>query len=276
MIVSALVVAIAFGPAGEPVPVQVPTPEPAPAQDVVVDPAQQEAETHFKRGVELERSLPKNDPQKAAAMLEEARREYMIASERFGALYAERKKPAYLFARAQSYRRAGRCDLALPDYDAVLEMDLPPEAAQDVRANRKRCTAQPSGAAPPPARPPSGSVPPKAPDKPRRQWVRDPAGGVLVALGSAVGITGVLLTVLALPRDDSAASAGNEDEYINRKDAARVQHRVGIAACAVGGAMLVAGVTRWGVLAARERKRRMSAGVSGSSRGASVSVSIWF
>ena len=97
-----------------------------------------------------------------------------------------------------------------------------------------------------------------------------------MALGGVTGIIGASLLGFASTRDGSAVSAGNEDEYINRKNAARVQHRVGIAATAVGGAMLIAGITRWSVLAARERKQRLSAGVAGSRRGAALTVSVWF
>ena len=279
MIAPACVVAIALGLTGPaPVPVQQPTGQtPAPEPEKPEDPTVARAEAHFEKGLKIEADIPENDPERAKAMLAEARREYMLAHAAFSEAYAASKDPLYLIARAQAARAAGRCDLALPDYDAFLASGPPLEAAQFATANRARCTKTP-----PPAVAPAPSSKTTSPDKastgdaPRRQWVRDPAGGVLVALGGVTLIVGVSLIAFAVTRDGTADSAFNEEEYVNRKHAALVQHRVGIAASAVGGAMLLAGVTRWSVLAARERKQRVRAGVSGSRRGASLTVSVWF
>ena len=162
-------------------------------------------------------------------------------------------------------------------YDEFLASRPPKEAADEAKINRSRCTKT----APPPVPPPKvttssdGGEGPPGGRSPRRQWVRDPAGGVLVALGSVTSVIGVSLIAFAATRDGSAASAPNEDEYLHRKDAARIQHRVGIATTAVGGAMLLAGVIRWSVLAARERKQ-VSAGLSGDRRGAMMTVRVWF
>lgn len=281
MIAPVCVVAIAIGLGGPaPVPVQQPTGQtPAETQPPEPkDPIRARAEAHFEKGLQIEKAMPEDDPPKAKAMLEEARREYMLAHEAFTEAYDNTKEPLYLYARAQAARAAGRCDLALPDYDAFLATRPDAETTKYVLANRARCTSEPPPkVAPAPA--PKTSTPAhdsKPADAPRRKWIRDPAGGVLVALGGVTTIIGVSLIAFAVTRDGTADSAFNEDEYINRKHAALVQHRVGIAAAAVGGAMLVAGVTRWGVLAARERKQRVRAGVAGSRRGAALTVSVWF
>jgi len=248
------------------------------AEPVEVDDPVARAEAHFQRGESLEKSVPADDPVRARAIMDDAHREYIAASEAFGAAYDATKRPVFLYARAQAARLGARCDLAVGYYDEFLATGPPAEAVKQAQENRKRCTAStPTPDVPPPrVKPqPAGSPPPTS-DTPRRQWVRDPAGGVLVALGGVTGIIGTSLIAFATTRDGSAASAGNEDEYINRKDAARVQHRVGIAATAVGGAMLIAGFTRWGVLARRERKQRVSAGVAGSRRGGALTVSVWF
>lgn len=277
MIAPACVVAIAIGLGGPaPVPVQQPSGTTEAPAEPPKDPAVTRAEAHFEKGLKIEAAMPENDPERAKAMLAEARREYMLAHAAFTEAYDKTKDTLYLYARAQAARSAGRCDLALPDYDAFLASGPPPEPAQYAVANRARCTKEPPPVAPAPSAktsPPTGKTPD---DAPRRKWIRDPAGGVLVALGGVTTIIGVSLIAFAVTRDGTADSAFNEDEYVNRKHAALVQHRVGIAATAVGGAMLVAGVTRWGVLAARERKQRVRAGVSGSRRGAAVTVSVWF
>jgi hypothetical protein len=247
--------------------------EPAEVEDPIA-----RAEMHFQRGEALEQSVPKDDPVRAREIMDEAQREYVAAAEAFGAAYESTKQPVFLYARAQAARLGARCDLALVYYDEFLATGPPEEAVLQAKANRKRCTAtEPTAVVPPPRmtpQPDNGKAPSR--DTPRRQWIRDPAGGVLVALGGVTGIIGASLIAFATTRDGSAVQAGNEDEYLNRKNAARVQHRVGIAATAVGGAMLIAGITRWGVLAARERKQRVSAGVAGSRRGAGLTVSVWF
>jgi hypothetical protein len=247
------------------------------------------AERHFERGIELENNVPDDDPARARAITAEAQREFMLASDAFGEAYVATGRPVFVYARAQALRLAGRCDLAVPYYDEFLaktptKADTPEadaalqKAIQEAKANRNRCTAsEPPRTVPPPKVDPTPPADgPTPPDGPRRQWVRDPAGGVLVALGGVAGIIGATLIGFAATRDGSAGSAGTEGEYVHRKGAARIQHRVGIAVAAVGGAMLVAGITRWGVLAARERKRRASAGVAPTRRGATLSVSVWF
>jgi hypothetical protein len=248
------------------------------AEPAEIDDPVARAEQHFQRGEALEQSVPKDDPVRAREILDEAHKEYLAASEAFGAAYESTKRSVFLYARAQAARLGARCDLALGYYDEFLATSPPAEAVAQAKANRKRCTAkEPAAAVPPPRmqpQPDDGTPTPR--DTPRRQWIRDPAGGVLVALGGVTSIIGVSLIGFATTRDGSAVSAGNEDEYLNRKNAARIQHRVGIAATAVGGAMLIAGFTRWGVLASRERKQRVNAGVAGSRRGAALTVSVWF
>jgi hypothetical protein len=226
------------------------------------------AETHFDRGLKLQ-----EEKQVAAA-----NDEFMKASVAFGEAYALTKEAPFLYAQAQSERLAGHCDAAVKHYDEFLATDPAPEEAQKAQVRRELCLKAPAAPVTPPPKvaPQPGDTEPRPSHGPRRKWVRDPAGGVLVALGGLTGIIGASLIGFATTRDGSAVSAGNEDEYLNRKEAARVQHRVGIAAVAVGGAMLIAGVTRWGVLAARERKQRASAGVTGWRRGAALTVSVWF
>ncbi|HET6585379.1 MAG TPA: hypothetical protein VFG69_18100 [Nannocystaceae bacterium] len=204
------------------------------------------------------------------------RQKYAEAAEAFADAYEQNPKIGFLYARAQAERLAGRCDVAVQFYDRFLASGPPAEAARDAMDNRARCTATDPPPVPPPKVTPAADDKPADGDRSRRKWARDPAGGVLVALGSVTVVIGASLIAFASTRDGTAVSAPNEDEYLTRKKAARIQHRVGIAAAAVGGAMLVAGVIRWAVLASRERKQRVRAGVAGDRRGASISVAVSF
>lgn len=211
--------------------------------------------------------------------------QYAEAAQAFAEAYEQDPKVSFLYARAQAERLAGRCDVAVQYYDRFLASGPPAEAAKDAKDNRARCTATDPPPVPPPKVKPSAADEPVNGDRPRRKWARDAAGGVLVALGSVTTVIGASLIAFASTRDGTATSAPNEGEYLTRKHAARIQHRVGIAATAVGGAMLIAGITRWAVLASRERKsgpqdrgdkQRVHAGVAGDRRGASVTVAVWF
>lgn len=180
------------------------------------------------------------------------------ASRGFADAFAVDPDPDYLFARAQAERFAGRCNVAIKLWDQYLTLESSPQAIAEARHNRAYCepATTTSGEAPPSTD--AGTQPPDdgggRPPRPTRAWYRDPAGGVLVATGGVSTIIGASVLGLALSRDRKAAGADTEGSYVAEKDAVKAPHRAGIAVLSVGGALLVAGVVRWAVVATRSRR----------------------
>jgi hypothetical protein len=213
------------------------------------------------------------------------RKDWDGASRALADAYLLDPRPDLLYARAQAERLAGRCNVALPLYDRFLaEERADTVAAEDARDNRERCAALTAGTtAAAPAQPADqGTKPAKPRDRADRgAWYRDPAGGVLVALGAVSTVIGGSVLGIALSRDKKAADAANEGGFVDRKDDARTQHHVGIAVLSIGGALLVAGVVRWAVVASKRERRagreaRLRVGLAPTRRGAAVSLGLRF
>lgn len=217
------------------------------------------------------------------------------ASRGFADAFAVDPNPDYLFARAQAERFAGRCNVAIKIWDQYLGIETSPQAIKEARGNRAYCEPKvaPDGQTPPPGEtgaPRNPDAPPKRPAGSPRAWYRDPAGGVLVATGGVSTIIGASVLGLALSRDRKAAGADTEGSYVAEKDAVRTPHRAGIAVLSVGGALLVAGIVRWAVVASRAkqgarahagsswwaRSQRVRWGATGSRRGVALSFGVEF
>lgn len=180
------------------------------------------------------------------------------ASRGFADAFAVDPDPKYLFARAQAERFAGRCNVAIKLWDQYLGLESAPQAVAEARHNRAYCepASTPNGETPTTSdtgpRPTDDGA--RRPARPTRAWYRDPAGGVLVATGGVSTVIGASVLGLALSRDRKAAGSDTEGSYVAEKDAVRAPHRAGIAVLSVGGALLVAGVVRWAVVASRSRR----------------------
>lgn len=182
-------------------------------------------------------------------------KEWDTASRGFADAYAIDPKPDYLFARAQAERFAGRCNVAIVLWDKYLAVQTSPDAIREAKTMRSYCETAPATTHTPTT--PRSTTPDtdRAPaPKPTAPWYRDPAGGVLVAIGGVSTVIGASLLGLALSRDRKASSADTEGGYVGEKDSARTPHRAGIVVLSVGGALLVAGVVRWAIVASRARK----------------------
>jgi hypothetical protein len=180
------------------------------------------------------------------------------ASRGFADAFAVDPDPDDLFARAQAERFAGRCNVAIKLWDQYLGLESSPQAVAEARHNRAYCEpATTTGVETPAdtgAQPSSSERRGVRPSRPMRAWYRDPAGGVLVATGGVSMVIGASVLGLALSRDRKASGADTEGSYVAEKDAVRAPHRAGIAVLSVGGALLVAGVVRWAVIASRSRQ----------------------
>ncbi|HWB80978.1 MAG TPA: hypothetical protein VG755_38710 [Nannocystaceae bacterium] len=213
-----------------------------------------------------------------------AAKDFDRASRAFADAYVLDPQPDLLYNRAQAERLAGRCNVAVGLYEQFLKVEpASTQVAADARLHLAKCkAAAPSDAAANGASQDGGT--PRTPSqRPRKQaaWYRDPAGGVLVALGGVSVVIGGSVLGIALSRDKKAADAANEGGFVDRKDSARTQHRVGIAVLSIGGALLVAGIVRWAVVASKGQRTppsnaRVGFGVAPARRGAAVSLGMRF
>ncbi len=213
-----------------------------------------------------------------------ARKDWDGASRALADAYLLDPRPDLLYARAQAERLAGRCNVALPLYEKFLEAERADSpAAADARDNRVRCQQVVASAKA--GTPPDGGKTGANGTRPRKAtrgaWYRDPAGGVLVAIGGVSTIIGGSVLGISISRDKQASDAANEGGFVDRKDAARTQHSVGIAVLSIGGALLVAGVVRWAVVANKGERStgnsaRVRMGLAPARRGAAVSLGLRF
>lgn len=177
--------------------------------------------------------------------------------------YASEPDPALLFAWAQAERYAGRCDVAVPLYREYLKEEPPADVRALTREAIVACGEDPdrTGVPEPEAAPePEPEVAPEPepevpPDEPARAHpaARDAWGHALTWSGVAVAGVGAGLLGAAHQRRGEAERAGDEQAYRNALQGAPVMSRAGIGLLAGGGALLVAGVVRFAIVAARGR-----------------------
>lgn len=177
--------------------------------------------------------------------------------------YAADPDPALLFAWAQAERYAGHCDVAVPLYRAYLEEQPPADVRGLARDAITACGEDPDRADEPPpspepeieaeAEPASEPAPTREPAPSRRTAARDPWGHALTWSGVAVAGVGAGLLGEAHRRRAAGEGAPSEQAYRDALAGAPGLSRAGIAMLAGGGALLVAGVVRFAVVAARGR-----------------------
>ncbi|HEX9100895.1 MAG TPA: tetratricopeptide repeat protein, partial [Polyangia bacterium] len=236
-----------------------------------------EARVHYERGLKLYE-----------------RHQYDDAITELRAGLAVDPQPDILYALGQAERRRGNCERAIEYYQACLGLVKEPAAAAALRVQIERCKVEsnepkeeaaqlpaPTAEAPSATTPPSSSeaatppswtppswTPPSwtapagsavAPAAPvatpspptRARWYRDSLGWALVGGGLAVGAGGGVLLGVAHARLDAAA-----DSYQRYADArtAPAQWTSGVVTASLGGALVVVGVVRLAVVAARGRR----------------------
>ncbi len=202
------------------------------------------------------------------------------AVEEYALAFDERGAPAILYSWAQSERLRGRCDEALPLYERFLVAAevTPPEydaeglreqwANMRVNAERQRgvcreaVAAQQAASVPPPevTRAPdrTTAVPARVDPAPPRpaSWRRDAAGWSLVAIGLAASAAGAALLGVAAATDADAPDRPSHQGFRDAIARAQLEQRAGIGVLAAGGALLLGGVIRLAVVAARSRRAR--------------------
>ncbi len=186
--------------------------------------------------------------------------------------------PELLFPWAQAEREQGNCRAAIDLYNRMLEEIPEGPMADSARKNIARCEEEigpeevvpvvedpldedpfeeeeePEEEAPEP-------VTKKDDDEPKaKQWYKDPVGGVLSGLGIAGVGAGTALLIVATSNANAAPDAPTVVDYNDQSDQAVTQRNVGAGVLSVGGALLVAGIIRY-VLVAKKDKANATASV---------------
>jgi len=219
---------------------------------------------------------PPADSEFEAGTAAYAEKRYAEAAEHFERAHRARPDPVLLFVWAQAERLAGRCDAAVPLYREYLSLDPPDADVEVTRAAIEECGEDPDLVPEPPDPASSGDdpdetepldalepdspdpdegLPETSPDDRVRPVGRDPWGHVLTWSGVVIAGVGAGLLGEAHRRRASGEQAADEQAYRDAFVGAPALSRAGIGLLAGGGALVVAGVVRFAVLGASQRRR---------------------
>ncbi len=198
--------------------------------------------------------------------------------------------PELLFPWAQAEREQGNCEAAVDLYTRFLEERSEGAMADAARANLERCEEEMGVVAgdvveveedeepldeeqleefveegPEPEPEPKPAEPAKDDEPTAKAWYADPVGGVLTGLGVVgVGVGAALLGV-AGSTANGAPNAASLADYNTQSDQAVTQRNAGAGVLSVGGALLVAGVIRYVIVAKKTKSsKRASAALWGA------------
>lgn len=217
---------------------------------LVVAPAPTDATAHADRGLHA---------------YEERR--YEAAAVAFAEAYAADPLPQYAYAEANALRMAGKCAEAIPRYREFLssgpegktesaaqqnlsECEASVQAERDAEAARRIAAPAPVVRSPPPSTHLATTVPD------RRPIARDPWAHALTWPGVTLAGVGAGLLAEAHVRRGRADDAAHELDYRDALDGAPLLSRTGIGLLSAGTALVVGGIVRWSILAARSRSDR--------------------
>ena len=233
----------------------------ASASQALQDPRAQE---HFKRG----QAHFDND-------------DYAAAVPELKAAYAIEPKPWLLYAWAQAERMAGNCRKAVPLYEQFLETNPDEEWRNFAKTNILDCAAEDEGdtdgvdtTETQPVDDTGGDDGATDEIKPAyKDWL----GGTFVGLGVAGMVVGGVLVAVGQQEVREAPGATSEDDYFDQVDAGTTKNTAGIVVLGVGGALLLAGIVRYAVLGAKNRKKRKAqAGLFVPRRGLGLGLDLRF
>ena len=192
------------------------------------------------------------------------------AAEAFARAYAQTGDPTFLYTRAQAERRAGRCEEAIAHYEEFLETDPADKAKELAHKYIDECRAslpEPEPDPPEPEPDPPGDPtaedpateepdPPVIDDPPMlRPWYRDPWGDALVGVGVVAAAAGGAMVGVAYRRANAADDAPDDRAFGQELDGAQTLERAGAITLGAGAALLVAGVVRWAVVGAKNKRQ---------------------
>lgn len=193
-------------------------------------------------------------------------RDYAGAAAAFARRYEETGDPALLYGQAQALRRAGDCRAAIEVFERFVATEPPAadvEAATDAIEACREILDEPVPNDEPtvPIDEPQPQSQPQPKEAAPAPWYADRAGGILVGVGAAIAVTGAGLFGGSYAR--LARAPSSEAGYEDRRRDVRALWGSGLGLLATGGALVVAGAIRWGVVA-RKRTRSRVAIVPGS------------
>lgn len=209
-------------------------------------------------------------PSPVDTLLERGLRSYAVghypeAIASFQRGYEMQPRPEFLYALAQAQRMNGDCRGAVASYRAFLRTTPPERAAAPARQNLARCEELLAATPPPdavtpevvaPHQPPPSLPSPFAekPLPPPPPWYRDRAGIALGAVGLAAAGAGAALWGVGEAGARSLADASKYGQFAEHGGSADTyghERLAGIVCVAVGGALVVAAVGRFAVVARR-------------------------
>ena len=177
------------------------------------------------------------------------------ASEALGQSYRLEPDIETLFAWAQSERQQNNCESALDLYTKLLELDMPAENKDAVRAKMDECKAiiaAKTGVLDKPLDPPKQEDKPVEPppvEEPKPQpegrspWWKDPIGDALTVGGVvALGVGGYFLYSAKQAEDKSKE---NDAVFEAQQDKAESHGKIGVVLTLTGGAFIVGGIVRY-------------------------------
>ncbi|MBC8073462.1 MAG: hypothetical protein IAG13_34395 [Deltaproteobacteria bacterium] len=231
------------------------------------------------------------DDARAQALFDEAQqafadKDYAAASEKLEQAYLLEPAPELLYPWAQAERNLDRCASAIDLYEKYIETQPSARMVEAAQQNIDRCketlaAAEPEPPAPEPVvgtdeetAPREAAPKPKPSDGEPRKIGRDPAGAVLVSLGGAGLVAGGVLLGVAVNQAKKTENPRDNANYLDMREAALKQRNAGIAVMAIGGALAIAGVIRYGVLA--KKRKRTEVGVWVDRSGGAVSIATRF
>ncbi len=202
-----------------------------------------------------------------------AEKDYEGAARELEQAYALDPYPRLLVAWAQAELYSGDCVKSLELYERYLDGDPPADDVAKVQPFIDQCRAEVSDAEENPLPPetdpveegvvasdeppaPTQLTPREPPDdipERARPWHRDPLGGALVGIGAAVSLAGVGLATAAGVHDRQANDVRLHGEFEDAVDRALLEARLSYGAFALGGALVIGGAVRYGVVARRSR-----------------------
>ncbi len=203
-------------------------------------------------------------------------KDYATASAKLERAYMLEPKPELLYPWAQAERNLGRCASAIDLYQKFIDTNPPERMVEAARQNITRCeetlaAAQPQPEATPPAEDPEtapgrrdrddGGEGPRDDGDDGKPIGHDPAGASLVAIGGVGVVVGAALLGVASRRARQTDDAADNQAYLDVRHGALALRNGGAAALAIGGALLLAGVVRYGVLAGKRKRARDDVGL---------------
>ena len=219
---------------------------------------------------------PPSDPDFEDGKAAFAEERYADAARHFERAYDANPDPLLLFVWAQAERLAGQCDAAVPLYRRYLALEPPDADVKVTRAAIEACGEDPDAVPEPPpisagesgAQSESDTTLDPEPGgteddpSPPRTALRDPWAHVLTWSGVVVTGVGAGLLGEAHRRRTRSERAPDEQDYRDSLEGAPALSRAGIGVMIGGGALLVAGVVRFVVVASRGRRAPSPAAIA--------------